>query len=474
MFVHPDDYALPGDNITSRINKMFEEAPEGSKCFIPAGITLTRTPGTNYYLRLRRDLSIVSNSSQRNPIFFDTSNGEADVLLIEPEAPDYVFLQPEISTLKFNPVGVNSLTYNPADPRCNYCRDVVRINVRAGFGIFKLWMHDCYLPFGTGYGLHVIGLPDNASVFSCHFDRIYTDGGIKLDQISDACTFFGCRTDGKMGVDYNIQTGAGELLFEQMQMSMHHGPAFYGRGGNKVTMRQVYIEQKGWDRPGLPKVVMDLRHDEITGTALMNALTLDGITVSNHTGQPMEQLIRIGKSLSPILRRINFYGVAECTNALKIDSDVTYPQLQGPFTFGGTFTGAKIDCPKETKPYGFSVQPSFWNTPFNLAVNKTGNNRFLKSADGTVTFSGVFVTDGATVLTNGVGVCGVPLGFGSVNETAFTIMSDTGPCQLIVSPADQFGNGVMSLEGLPPGCSRFRASCLWHNKDHLDGLETNN
>lgn len=469
MFVHPDNYALPGDNITSRINKMFEEAPLGSLCFIPAGITLTRTPGTNYYLRLRRDLNIFSNSTNRNPIFFDTSNGEADVLLIEPEAPNYVMLGLEIKGLFFNPIGVNLQTYNPATPNCNWCRDVVRINCRTGFGVTKMHLHNCYLPYGTGWALNLVGLDGEASINGSLFENLHIDGGIRMSKTGDALIFRNIRIDGKTGIEYDIQDGAGEYLFENIQNTPSYGPAVKGLGGNKVTFRQMYIEQKGWGST-TDKIVMDLRHSSLTGIELMNALTLDGISVLSQTGVAGNQLIRIGKSISPVLRRINFYGIDSMVNALKIDSDVSHPQLQGPFTFYGTFTN-KIDCPNTTKPYGHAVGPAWWNAPLFTGATNDGNVFFTKSTDGTVTFSGKFVS--STPPTNGAGVCGIPAGMGAKKEVALTIMSDTGPCQLIISP--DIGSGsVMSLEGLPPSATTFRGACVWHSKEHLDGVETPN
>lgn len=478
-YVTPDQFA--GANITEKINNMAAQAPIGAIGWVPGGITLNRTSGQDYGVLDTGRISWTSDSNMRNPIEFGSDFAGAKVWKIRPEPPIYAALGREIANLHFNPIGVQSLTWSPTDPRCSYTGRVISMEYPDGHGEGMLWVHDIYAPFGSEAAIVIEGNDGNASVFRSVFDRIYCDGGFVIKGnpggFGDSITMNDLSLHGKFGLDYSGMLGAGECVVNGINCGVLGGPAIKVRRGNKVRITRMNIEQKGWVDSlfGTTRRVVDISADELPKGAMLNKLEIDG-TVNNQAGVNFNHVIYINHALMPRQYGLNLYANSGATVGIEYGPDCLYPMIVQPATFGISSTfGTKAIVPRETKPYGWRITPAVWNDGFNIPFNQTGENvHLIKSLDGTVTFSGVFQTNGATVITPGYGVCAVPEGFGADKETAFRIMSDTGPCTLVVSPRTSLSNGWMSLEDIPTGASRFRGSCLWHNYDHLQGINTDN
>lgn len=475
----PDTYQLPGDTISSRINLMLASTPLGSKNFLPAGYGVwTPTPGQDYYVKYSQNRIIVSNATPYRPIEFSDSGGNADVLVFEPTPPTYADLFGEQNNLSLCPQGIQTAEWDLNNPKCSWARNVYRYKFNAGHGAGKFRVNHCYASFGTGYGFLCEGVAGQASMYSSVFRDCWSDGGYKFYDFGDNVEIIRSIASGKMGFDVKVMPGAAQFLLSGCSGSPRGGPAFRSRGGNKISLIRNQFEQKGWNDLlfGTTRRVIDIRNDEQPIGTKMNGLHIDDLTAANMSGQTLNHLVYVENALLSRQDQVNCYATQPVTTCIEYGSGCQYPMIVRPPTFNGTFTN-KMIVPVGTKPYGVRVGPAWWNTQFQNAFNQDGNhfNITKDPSTGNVVFAGEFqsITTGLPSIET---VCGVPEGFGLKEEVAFPISQGFGlpPVMLIVSPANAAGPGVISMEGIHPNASRFRASVSGHNKDHLDGLETNN
>lgn len=476
----PDTYKTPGDNVTSRINLMLASSPVGSKNFLPASYgVLNPTPGQSYYLKYDSNKILISNSTPYNPIPFSDSGGNADVLLFEPTPPTYADLFGEQNNIALCPEGIQTAEWSLSNPKCSWARNVFRYKFNTGHGAGKFRVKHNYASFGTGYGFLCEGIAGQASMYSSVFMDCWSDGGYRFDKFGDNVQIIRSIMSGKMGIDFEVMQGAAQFVIAGCSGSPLGGPAIRGRGGNKVSIINSQFEQKGWNDSlfGTTRRVVDLRNENQTTNTKMNGLRLDDLTVANMSGQTMNHLVYVDNTILTMQGQVNCYATNPVATCIEYGVGCQYPMITRPPTFNGTFTN-KMIVPQSTKPYGVRVGPAWWNTPFANPFNQTGNHvNFTKDPNtGVVTFAGEWQTTGTFSLPSVETVCGVLDGFGAKEEVAFPISQGFGlpSCFLIVSPANSAGPGVISMEGIHPNASRFRGSVSWHNKDHLDGLETQN
>lgn len=474
-YVHPNSF--PGATITERLNAMSATAPIGAIGFVPKGIILSKTAGTDYGVWDRCRISWHSDANQRAPIWYDDSFAGAKVWKVRPEPPIYAALGREIGSLRFNPYPVTSMTWNPGDPVCSWCARVMSFEYPEGHGEARLWMHDVYAPFGSEAAIVIEGIDGQAGMFSSVIDRLYSDGGVKITGMGgqpggfgDSIVMNSPRLDGMFGLDLSLMAGAGECAVNDLQGGTLGGPTIRVRRGNKISFSRLNIEQKGWiDSIGGPtRRVIDIACSELSGAAMLNGLEISG-TVSNHTGLPFANVVYVDRAFLSQQRRLNVYSpVGLVDTMIEYGPNCEYPMVMQPATYNGNFTN-KIVIPAGTKPYGHKVGPQYWNPPFSPQTNMS----IQKSIDGIVTISGVAIANAKP--SNGTVIFGLPNGFRAYKEVAIPVLSDTGPCFMVAAPQTDESNGhPVSVENVPVGATRFRLAGSFPEWHHANGIETNN
>jgi hypothetical protein len=453
---HPDEFELPGDTITSRINKMFAETPIGARCFWPGGYgTLTPTPGEDYYVRLQADKQIISDSNIRNPILFADSGGLADVFLFEPAPPVYAAFGSDWHGLHF---GVHT-TWTPENPLYSYCRDVIRINMKAGHGAGKFSARKIFASGGTGWAINVIGLPGEASMFGSYWEKI--------------------RLEGKFGIDLHCSAGTGEFRIEDVQGHTVGGPALRVRQANKLTLRQWNIEQKGWQSYAGPKRILDIGCADMVAPYMLNGLHLDDITVLNQTGITMDALIYVNNAILARTGRISAYAgpgtvvgdLSPALRGLEFGSNCLYPRIVEPPMVYGVANPNKVVAPVGTRPYGVEVMPQYWNPPLTNPQTTLG---ILKAPNGRTHFTGRVQT--TSTPPNSSVLFGSPNGFRPHKDGHFRIPTDVGSAVCRVTAQTDASNGhPVSVEQITPGSTMFYFDGVsFPEFYHTNGIETIN